>query len=197
MPCSLLSCNQRFGGAYCLNLQGRWWWRRYVPPKRQLQLNRLHGVISQKITLFITTTVETSNPTWWILIAEWRPHTITYAQNKLPCTVYSWLSMLMKEKRRTNNNKTWITYDNQWVILKTFSETYAGPHGKWPWNSSHIYENWSSLINFHKIHQYQISWKFLQWFSSSFICTERQKDEVRKLNRYSSRLQMHLKKPYR
>jgi hypothetical protein len=38
-----------------------WKWRRYVPPKRRLQLNRLHGVTSQKMTLFITTAVKTSN----------------------------------------------------------------------------------------------------------------------------------------
>jgi hypothetical protein len=31
-------------------------------PKRLLTLNRLHGVISQKMILFITTTVKTSNP---------------------------------------------------------------------------------------------------------------------------------------
>jgi hypothetical protein len=30
-----------------------WRWRRYVPPKRRLTLNRLHGVISQKMVLFI------------------------------------------------------------------------------------------------------------------------------------------------
>jgi hypothetical protein len=29
-----------------------WRWRRYVPPKRRLKLNRLHSVISQKIILF-------------------------------------------------------------------------------------------------------------------------------------------------
>jgi hypothetical protein len=29
-----------------------WRWRRYVPPKRRLTLNRLHGVISQKMVLF-------------------------------------------------------------------------------------------------------------------------------------------------
>jgi hypothetical protein len=29
-----------------------WRWRRYVPPKRPLTLNRLHGVISQKMVLF-------------------------------------------------------------------------------------------------------------------------------------------------
>jgi hypothetical protein len=31
-----------------------WRWRRYVPLKRRLQLNRLHGVISQKMILFTT-----------------------------------------------------------------------------------------------------------------------------------------------
>jgi hypothetical protein len=29
-----------------------WRWRRYVPPKRRLQLNKLHGVTSQKMILF-------------------------------------------------------------------------------------------------------------------------------------------------
>jgi hypothetical protein len=38
-------------------------WRRYVPLKHRLQLNGLHGVISQKIILFINTAVKTSNPT--------------------------------------------------------------------------------------------------------------------------------------
>jgi hypothetical protein len=69
-PCILLSCNRRFGGTYSLHLRGRsnnfsknqqvsrwqaqlflwpWRWRRYVPPKRRVQLNRLHGVTSQKM----------------------------------------------------------------------------------------------------------------------------------------------------
>jgi hypothetical protein len=73
-PCSL-SCNRRFGGTYRLHLQGwrnkqepaskqnsvchllvlaslflrTWKWWRYIPLKRRLQLNRLHGVISQKM----------------------------------------------------------------------------------------------------------------------------------------------------
>jgi hypothetical protein len=38
-------------------------WRRHVPPKRRLTFNGLQGVISQKILLFITTAVRTSNPT--------------------------------------------------------------------------------------------------------------------------------------
>jgi hypothetical protein len=89
-PCSPLSFNRRFGGIYRLNLHGRrnsfskpaskqvtrclppgllklflkpWSWRRYVPPKRRLKLNGLHAVISQKMILFITTAVKTSNPT--------------------------------------------------------------------------------------------------------------------------------------
>jgi hypothetical protein len=42
--------------------------RRYVPPKRRLKLNVLHGAISQKMILFITTAVKTSNPTNIIVI---------------------------------------------------------------------------------------------------------------------------------
>jgi hypothetical protein len=73
--CSPLSFNRRFGGTYCLHLQGRrnkfsknlffrpWRWRRYVLPKSQLTLKEIHGVISQKMVLFITTAVRTSNPT--------------------------------------------------------------------------------------------------------------------------------------
>jgi hypothetical protein len=82
MPCSPLSVNRRFGRKYRLHLQGRknkfnkkpackqvlnvffrpWIWRRYFPLKRRLTPNGLHCVISQKMVLFITTGVETSNP---------------------------------------------------------------------------------------------------------------------------------------
>jgi hypothetical protein len=41
-----------------------WRGRQYVPPKHRVQLNRLHGVISQKTILFITPAVNTSNPTF-------------------------------------------------------------------------------------------------------------------------------------
>jgi hypothetical protein len=45
--CHLLAC------WFLLNLFLRpWIWRRYVPPKRRLNLNGLHGVISQKMILF-------------------------------------------------------------------------------------------------------------------------------------------------
>jgi hypothetical protein len=47
-----------------------WAWRRHVPPKRRLTFNGLHGVISQKIVLFIATGVTTSNPTTLSVISE-------------------------------------------------------------------------------------------------------------------------------
>jgi hypothetical protein len=40
-----------------------WRWRRYVPPKRHLTFNGLHGVMSEETEIFITTAVRTSNPT--------------------------------------------------------------------------------------------------------------------------------------
>jgi hypothetical protein len=65
-PCSPLKVNQRFGGTYRIHLQVRTKrWRRYFPPKPRLTFNGPHGVISQKIALFITTAVRTSNLTTW------------------------------------------------------------------------------------------------------------------------------------
>jgi hypothetical protein len=70
MPCSPLSFNRRFGGHIAsifrveeigsANQQARRW---HILPKGPLKLNGLHGIISQKMTLFITTAVKTSNPT--------------------------------------------------------------------------------------------------------------------------------------
>jgi hypothetical protein len=41
-----------------------WKCKQYVPPKHRLNFNGLHGVISQKIVVFITTGVRTSTPTF-------------------------------------------------------------------------------------------------------------------------------------
>jgi hypothetical protein len=49
-----------------------WRWRRYVPPKRRLTFNRLHGVISQKVVPFeegLTVNTETifiKEDTWYV-----------------------------------------------------------------------------------------------------------------------------------
>jgi hypothetical protein len=89
-PCSPLRVNRHFGGIYRLHFQGRkiiwarhqhesrwqaelWRWRWYVPPKRGLTLNELHGIMSQKTELFITTaenlksymTKVECQPTFW------------------------------------------------------------------------------------------------------------------------------------
>jgi hypothetical protein len=42
-----------------------WRWRRYVPPKLRLQLSRLHGVISQKMILFMYLSVGFEVLTQW------------------------------------------------------------------------------------------------------------------------------------
>jgi hypothetical protein len=80
---SLLKVNRRFGGTCHLHLQGRRISQARnqressclprVPPKRRLTFNGLHSVISQKIKLFITTVLITSNPTslhWDFLYKE-------------------------------------------------------------------------------------------------------------------------------
>jgi hypothetical protein len=46
-----------------------------VLPKRRLTFNGLHGVIFQKMVLFITTAVTTSNPTEDIFICSEKLHT--------------------------------------------------------------------------------------------------------------------------
>jgi hypothetical protein len=67
MPCSLLKVNRRFGGTYRFHLKGLKIsqarnqleagseQRRNVPPNRRLTSNGLHGVIFQKMEIFITT----------------------------------------------------------------------------------------------------------------------------------------------
>jgi hypothetical protein len=74
--CSPLKVNRRFGATrrlhLCLLPPSRhfiswlfllyWRWE-HVPPKRRLSFNGLHGVISQKIEIFTTTAVRTSDVT--------------------------------------------------------------------------------------------------------------------------------------
>jgi hypothetical protein len=45
-----------------------WRWKRHVPPKRLLNFDGLHGVISRMIERFLTTAVRTSNPTLSLFI---------------------------------------------------------------------------------------------------------------------------------
>jgi hypothetical protein len=59
-PCSPLLATCLLAGLLNLFLRPLRW-RRYVPPKRRLKLNELHGVIPQKTILFITTAVKSTN----------------------------------------------------------------------------------------------------------------------------------------
>jgi hypothetical protein len=73
MPYSPLKVNRRFGGTCRLQLQGP----RISNARNQREAGsrqssdwrqrRLQGVISQKMELFVTTAVRTSNPTWRLL----------------------------------------------------------------------------------------------------------------------------------
>jgi hypothetical protein len=94
---SPLKVNRRFGPIYRLHLQGRKINRarnqRESRWQAWLTFNGLHGIISQKMVLFIITAVRTSNPTDWevgycqhtgISLKEWKqpkPITVT-AQSK-------------------------------------------------------------------------------------------------------------------
>jgi hypothetical protein len=94
MPCSLLKVKWNFWGTFCLHLQCRrirkarlylppafklvscllilwpWRWRWHVPTKCQLTFNGLHGLISQKVELFISTAVRTKNPIKELLLIQ-------------------------------------------------------------------------------------------------------------------------------
>jgi hypothetical protein len=84
-PCSPLSFNRRFRGTYRLHLQGRR--NRFSKPASKLRNvgwnYGLHGVISQKMILFITTSVKTSNPKYcWLIDIQ-----TTCSPLKCPCSI--------------------------------------------------------------------------------------------------------------
>jgi hypothetical protein len=84
--CTVLYLPPAFTLVSLLNLFFRpWRWRRYVPPKRRLTLNGLHGVISQEIVLF-----------------EW----ISLSTRKMK---------LAKTQRSTDNSKNWRSPNGNWM----------------------------------------------------------------------------------
>jgi hypothetical protein len=73
MYCGPFKVNRSFAGICRLHLQNRQRDQarnhhqagsKYISPKRPLTFNLLHGIISQKTELFVTTTVRISNPAW-------------------------------------------------------------------------------------------------------------------------------------
>jgi hypothetical protein len=62
-PCSAMRVNGRFAGTCRLYLQGGRISRKETGMKALLTFNGLHSLTSQKIELFVTTSVRTSNHT--------------------------------------------------------------------------------------------------------------------------------------
>jgi hypothetical protein len=81
-----------------------WRWRRYVPPKRPLTFNGLHGVISQNVVLFITTAVRTCIPTLHEFVCMliycdlWVVRPWTHALGRIPSKDYN--ASLFQDTRR-------------------------------------------------------------------------------------------------
>jgi hypothetical protein len=82
----LYSCCFLTGGSFCSHLltlvtRSRiflpWRWRRYVPPRRRLT-HDLHSATSQKTTLFIFTSVKTSDLTYFRMAGQWRSNVNDY-----------------------------------------------------------------------------------------------------------------------
>jgi hypothetical protein len=113
-PFSPLSVNRHFGGT-CWFLAEliflSWRWRRYVTPKRRLTLNGLHSVISQKIVLFTTTAVRTSNP------SKLFKSTVKECQIKYWCLSY-WSSVTHKSTILWSfglwHREVWLIGTNTW-----------------------------------------------------------------------------------
>jgi hypothetical protein len=85
-PASYIIWNFQTADYWACHLLSRWYlarlvlpwrWRRYARPNRRLTFNGLHGVISQKIVLFITTGVKNLDPTKFTSFAFWPIPTYT------------------------------------------------------------------------------------------------------------------------
>jgi hypothetical protein len=78
--CSSLKVNSRLGEKNLFHLHSRAWkWNRYIPPKRRLTFNGLHGVMYQNIVLIIITGVIASSPTYHHLMV----YILTYTHTRI------------------------------------------------------------------------------------------------------------------
>jgi hypothetical protein len=116
MARNLLEVNWRFRGTCHFHLHGGrvsparnqheadsnqcWIWRWHAPPKRRFNFNGLHGSISRKTELLLTTAVRTSDPTDW----SWRSfywkckYHVDKASNCTDAALYSWIPWLISSK---------------------------------------------------------------------------------------------------
>jgi hypothetical protein len=92
-----------FHACFLLNRSLRW--RRYVPPKCRLTVNGLHDVISQKIVLFITTAVRTTNPVNQTKLTTWSA--VHFKKLVIASASQEFQSSLWNPKVHCHAHKTW------------------------------------------------------------------------------------------
>jgi hypothetical protein len=141
MPWSPLKVNRRFGGT-CLHLQERrinrarsqlesrwqtelsvlarlvlwpWRWRLHAPPKRRLDLDELHSVISQKIEIFIGTSMRTSNPATC--------DSFTSSSKSVYCTTQSAKNATNRSLFLTFSLSTHVSALNSYLQLSYYAKT--------------------------------------------------------------------------
>jgi hypothetical protein len=84
--------------------------QRHIPPKCRLTFNGLHGVTSQKIKLFKTTSVRISNPT-----------NITYVWAMLNKAVYDFIASKWTRKPMRYKKSLSMDFDKLTVCLYTLT----------------------------------------------------------------------------
>jgi hypothetical protein len=136
-----------FYSGFLLSLFFRpWRCRRYVPPKLRSTLNWLHGVISQKTVLFITTAVRTSNPTFCMFFTPIRATYLT--QLTLPGLII--LPISDKEYKLLNSSfgnflqppRTSVLFILNVLLGSLFSDTHSLRSSLNVWNR--VSQQWKS-----------------------------------------------------
>jgi hypothetical protein len=136
--------------SFLLNLFLRpWRWRWYVPPKRRLTLNGLHGVISHKLILFkgkvVPVIIELSNMPWrrmgewrysatiidlgtrWRWVVRFRPLPL-YPQGKRPRYSLYWRLGGPQSRSGLESNPGLPAHSPDWDIPTPFRIKYCDVH---------------------------------------------------------------------
>jgi hypothetical protein len=99
--------------SYLVRLIQPWRCRRYVPPKCWLTFSGLHGIISQKIVLFIITAVRTSNPIYNVMV-QCLGTVISDNHMAYPSTIICWCLSLVTLSRPAQSAEENIWAKNNW-----------------------------------------------------------------------------------
>jgi hypothetical protein len=159
MPCSPLS--EQAGGWFAELILRPWRWRRYVPPKRRVQLNGLHGVISQKMILssVLVQNVRNAavatrrfwcwcNPGLNLWHEHWLVYTVTHISRPRAAVmfhcgveVHQFVYCIIPLGDQFPKNDTLIRKWSGWLNLQLFTSNYALPTP----SGSHVPMEWRVL----------------------------------------------------